>query len=330
MPKRYLKINFVSHLDPFHYHGGGEQYTRKIIEKGLRRGHKIKIISMKPTKKRLLSKLLGWRKPDLWILFDVFNVPEAKKHFDQKFIDKIILSGNYILGQNAYGDICYLNALPCNGNIGNGKDCVEEINHYREFRGHKSGWMNGYCPINDNKKLFNNALLNIFLSPLHASVFHNIYPATKNKTYILKPLVDVDIFYNQNKKRDIKYASYGGHSEAKGFYNIKDKFPNEEVVFFGSNYTTLIDKFNYGKCLGRIPYHEMPNFLNRVENYIHTPRWPEPNGLIANQAMLCGCNLISNNNVGALTHDFDIADPNEYKNNTDDFWLTVEALLNDN
>lgn len=322
-----LKINFVSHLNPFHYHGGGEQITNAIIKEGLNRGHDIKIVSMKPKKLRLVSRIRMHRNPDLWLLFDVFNCPEQRRHFRESFINRIISSGKYILGQNAYGDICYLNALPCNGNIGNGSICVEKKEDYYGYRENKTGWKDGYCPVNDNRELFAKALLNIFLSPLHASVFNKIYPEISDKTFILKPLIDIDMFNNKNNKRDIKYASYGGMSEAKGFYNIRERFPDEEVVFFGSDNAPLAEKYKYGKIVGRIPYEEMPDFLNRVEYYIHMPRWPEPHGLIINQAVLSGCKLITNENVGALTHDFNIADRSAYRNNAAELWKRMEGLV---
>lgn len=323
-----LKINFVSHLHPFYYHGGGEQVTKKIVEEGIKRGHNIKIISMKPSRLQIFSQILMHRNPELWILFDVFNCPDHKRHFSRRFINKIILSRKYVIGQNGYGDICYLNALPCNGNIGNGSVCVEKKDIYFNYRDNEKGWQNGYCPVNDNRDLFEKALLNIFVSPLHASIFHKIYPATREKTYILKPLIDVDMFTNRKQNRDIKYAACGGMGEAKGFYNIRDDFLNEEVILFGSDSKLLPDKHNYGKVIGRIPYEKMPEFLNRVENYIHLPRWPEPHGLIVNQAALCGCKLITNENVGAVTHDFDIMDRKAYKDTAPELWKRIEELAN--
>lgn len=321
-----LKINFVSHLNPFHYHGGGEQITNAIIRAGRLRGHDIRIVAMKPRKLRLASRLLRHRTPDLWLLFDVFNCPEGKRHFDRAFIDRITSSGRYVIGQNAYSDICYLNALPCNGNIGDGGVCVEKKEVYFGLRGNRSGWKDGYCPVNDNGGLFAGALMCVFLSPLHASVFHGIYPEIREKIVILKPLIDVKMFTNKNLKRDIKYASYGGMSETKGFYNIRERFPDERVVFFGSKGGHLAEKYGYGEIMGRIPYKEMPDFLNRVEHYIHMPRWPEPHGLIVNQAVLCGCKLITNGNVGALTHGSDPADRSAYKNNAAEIWERLEEI----
>lgn len=149
----------------------------------------------------------------------------------------------------------------CNGKIGDGVVCVEKKEDYYGFRGNTSGWKDGYCPVNDDKELFVNALLNIFLSPLHASIFNKIYPEIEHKNYILKPLIDIDMFTNRNEKRDIKYASYGGMSETKGFYNIRERFTDEEIVFFGSS-GHLAEKYKYGKVIGRIPYEKMPEFLN--------------------------------------------------------------------
>lgn len=325
-----MNINFVSHLDPFSFNGGGEQYTRKIIEEGMLRGHSIKRIYMRPLRSGIRAYFSRYKDPDLWMLFDIFNCSDEKRHFPRKFINTIIQSGKYVLGQNAYGDICYLNALPCNGEIGDGKRCVEQKEYYYGYRGNskKSKWKHGYCPIHDNRMLFCNALLNIFLSPLHAQVFHTIYPATAKKTFILRPLVDLDTFYNKYRTRDIKYASYGGSGETKGFYNIRERFPDEEIVFFGSSSRKggLAAKYRYGKNVGRIPYEQMPDFLNRVQNLIHIPRWPEPHGLIVNQAALCGCNLITNENVGACTHTFDMLDRAAYRTHASLLWDTLEML----
>lgn|GEM_PF-657723 len=324
IPSKSLSINFVSHLHPFHYFGGGEQFTNRLISEGFSRGHRIKIVAMKPDEVEAWSIRQRPGNPDLWILFDVFNCPEQKQ-FSREFIDEIISSSKYIIGQNAYGDICYLNALPCNGKIGDGSVCVGDKDWYRGFCGNCSGWRNGYCPVNDNRKLFTGALLNVFLSPLHASIFHGIYQETMHKTYILKPLVDVDMFFDKGLKRDIKYASYGGGGETKGFNNIRDRFPNDKVVFIGGH-KSLARKYGYGTTMGRIPYQEMPDFLNRVENLVQLPRWPEPHGLIINQAALCGCKIIANDMVGACTHDFDMLDRSAYAGHATEFWETVEKL----
>ncbi|MBF0194744.1 MAG: hypothetical protein HQL71_09305 [Magnetococcales bacterium] len=320
---RSLKINFISHLDPFHYSGGGEQVTRNLIEEGRRQGHKIRVCFIKPSKYSYFSLLKRYRNPDISILFDVFNVPGHKKHFsNQQLVD--MTNNNYVIGQNAYGDICNLNALPCNGEIGDGDECVVSKEQYFAHEVNESSWNNGRCTVNQNRALFENAKLNMFVSPLHASIFHKLYPSIKDKSFIIEPIIDVDSFVDKNIERDIPYASYGGMSEAKGFYNIWEQLADKEVVFFGSGDKQLAHKNKFGKEIGRIPYDEMPDFLNRVEHYVHLPRWPEPNGLVVNQAALCGCKLVINDNVGAITHNFDILDRDHYSNHVAPFW---DALL---
>jgi hypothetical protein len=329
MLNKQLHINFVSHLNPFHYFGGGEQYTNRLIKEGIKRNHIIHIISMQPDEISKKSIIERFKNPDLWILFDVFNCPDEKKHFSKELMEEIVGSRKYVFGQNAYGDICYLNALPCNGHIGDGSYCTENKKMYFKLRDNsrKAKWYKGYCPIKDNKYLFTQATLNIFLSPLHAQVFHRIYPETIKKTFILKPLLDIDNFYNKNIIRDIKYASYGGAYETKGFYNLYQRFPSNEIVFIGTKNGGLAEKYGYGKNLGRIPFEQMPDFLNRVEYYVHMPRWPEANGLIVNQAALCGCKLITNEFVGAMTHAFNMYDRNAYKNHAAEFWEKIESIF---
>jgi hypothetical protein len=323
---RELKINFISHLDPFHFSGGGEQITRSLIEEGRKRGHKIRVCFTKPSKFSWLSIFKRFRNPDISILFDVFNVPEHKKHFSIQQLEKLT-NNNYVIGQNGYCDICNLNAIPCNGEIGDGDSCVFAKESYFEHQSSKARWNEGHCTVNRNRALFENAKLNIFLSPLHASIFHRIYPKIKEKTFIIEPIIDVENFVDNNTKRDIAYASCGGMGEAKGFYNIQEQLADKEVVFFGSNDPQLSEKYKFGKVIGRIPFDKMSDFLNRVEHYVHLPRWPEPNGLIVNQAALCGCKLVVNDNVGATSHKFDILDRDHYPNHITPFWEALEKVV---
>ncbi len=327
-----MNINFVSYLNPFHFSGGGEQYTQRIISEGRRRGHTIRLVSVQPF--GLMKQLMQDRfsNPDLWILFDVYNCPDDRRRFDRAFIDDIIASGRYVLGQNAYGDICPLDALPCNGNISDGVRCVENEKVYYSYRGHKrrrSKWQKGHCTVRDNQRLFSKALLDIFLSPLHAKVFIGLYPDIAAKVYILKPLVDMELFFDTHSARDIRYASYNGQGETKGFYNILTRFPHEKVVFFGHSNGGFAKKYGFGELYGRIPYDQMPAFLNRVEHLIHLPRWPEPHGLIINQAALCGCKLITNDMVGALTHSFDMLDRSSYPTHAAQLWQALENIMAD-
>ena len=45
------------------------------------------------------------------------------------------------------------------------------------------------------------------------------------------------------------------------------------------------------------------------------------------EAALCGCKLITNENVGATSFDFDISDPQMIADAPDHFWREIERCL---
>jgi len=66
-----------------------------------------------------------------------------------------------------------------------------------------------------------------------------------------------------------------------------------------------------------IPGDMMPNTLNRTQHYIHMPRWPEPFGLIVAEAALCGCHIIVNDRVGAVSWKLDLKNPQTYERSSE-------------
>ncbi len=315
-----MKINFISHLNPFHFNGGGEQYTRAIIEAGRSLGHKINILSIRGRSDKLL------RDEDLWIFWDVFNCPVDEYRFGIEWAKGILdILGRrnvpYILGQCGYCDSCNLACIPCNGHITDGVNCVENQEFYTDTRDLPGPWNDGKCSVKQNETLFKNAYKLAFLSPVHLETHVLMYgPQIRDKSFIVRPIIDTELFTNTNQKRTIKYAADRANGEPKGFYNIKRLTLDSEVTIFGSNLQSLAGRFNFGNNIGRLNYDQVPQFLNQVETLIHLPRWPEANGLIVNQAALCGCEVMTNRNVGAVSHGFDIADPKSYEGAAVEFW----------
>jgi hypothetical protein len=66
--------------------------------------------------------------------------------------------------------------------------------------------------------------------------------------------------------------------------------------------------------------------MNRAKNFVFLPRWPEPQGRVVIEAALCGCNLITNDHVGATSFPFDISDSSNFQNATEEFWEAIEGL----
>ena len=84
---------------------------------------------------------------------------------------------------------------------------------------------------------------------------------------------------------------------------------------------------DFGNYLGPVPYDQVPIYMNRAKNFVFLPRWPEPQGRVVAEAALCGCNIIGNENVGALSFGADLTDPSYYKGVEDAFWKKVESLI---
>ncbi len=303
-----MKINYLAYLDPYSYNGGGELIMRELIEAARARGHDV----------RVTSKDGGDRHPDpdLWYLSDVYNCPRQQNSSLHPLIDSVVRAqGPYVHHDNAYVDLCWHGALPCNGTGVDGAGC------------HIKG---GSCAVHRARPLYQKALLCSFLSPLHRDVHLQALGAQAlpaEKCIMAFPRVNTDKFRNMGMVRNILYLSYGGHGEAKGYHNVMKYFPKGSVIFIGGTGPELL-KEGEGHWLGHVEHDKMPILFNQTINYIHVPRWPEPFGLSVAEAALCGCTLIVNDNVGATSWKLNLRDPEIYRNSPDRYWQELEQRIN--
>jgi glycosyltransferase involved in cell wall biosynthesis len=302
-----MKINFVSFLNPYNFNGGGELDNRMLLDEGKKLGFDIKIFSRVNNKylnRFVHPQIESHDNPDLWILSDIFNVPEYHLTYKRGFLEQIIESEPFIHIDNAYVDICSAGALPCDGNK---NICTNNCGNPLTY------------------KLYSRSLLNVFLSPLHSKTINSIFDNQFiEKSFIVNPLVNPTLFYNSYLIRDIDYIYVGTISNYKGYENIKNRFGNEKkFLFIGKNATS--EKL-FGQHISYIKNSELVNYLNRAKNFVHLPQWKEPMGRTVIEAALCGCNIISNENVGACSFDFDISDPENIKNSAINFWEKVKSL----
>ena len=65
--------------------------------------------------------------------------------------------------------------------------------------------------------------------------------------------------------------------------------------------------------------------MRRARTFVFHPRWPEPFGRVVAEAALSGCELDTNDNVGALSYGVDLRDAAVYSA-APDFWLAIESL----
>ncbi len=319
-----MKIDCLSYFNPLVYSGGGEMITRALIEEGRRRGHTVRLRTIRPRMDE------GAGAADLYWLVDVFNFPQTLKsrgawlRFAPALLEDIATNRPFIHMSNAYVDVCNLGHLPCSGQAQ--APCPHKsparLVHNLALRD-----FGRQCFALDPlvRKLFARSALNVYLSPLHQRTIEGILGDARGQAaFVLKPMIDNSAFYNQQRERDIEYLFVGVIGEAKGLVAMRERFGDKDIHFVGK--IAPGEKLDFGTYHGSVSYSEIPHFMNRAKHFVFLPRWPEPQGRVVTEAAMCGCKLITNQNVGATSFPFDISNPANFARANEEFWDTIEQI----
>lgn len=320
-----MRLNVISFLHPFVYFGGGEMITRRLLTVGAERGHEIRISSVRP------RRWDGHAAPQLSLFIDVFNHAHSLKSlgawraFGDEFLDEAMGKSPFVHMMTAYADVCNLPYLPCSGQRVDGcpikptlplweralfRDWSQECFAARELVG----------------RLFEKAALAIYLSPLHRRVAESLLTGVHHPpSFIVRPLIDTNRFSNEGCDRDIDYLFVGVIGEAKGLAAMRERFGHTDIHLIGRCAPGV--ELDFGRYLGPLPYEEIPRYMNRAKQFVFLPRWPEPQGRVVAEAALCGCKIIGNDNIGALSFGADLSDPMFYEGVEEEFWTTLEGLI---
>jgi glycosyltransferase involved in cell wall biosynthesis len=314
-----MRVNWLSYIDPFAWEGGGEAIARGLIDCGRRRGHEIRFSSVYP------KPVYDFQNDEaINVLVDIHNMPRRRRRFPQEILDEVVQNRRYVNVDNAYCGPCDLDDyLPCNGMPVS--PCPFKRNALSAILRRRSGLgviLDKRCPVAERTRVYERASLNVFLSPLHARVVQRMTGVPDLHAYVLRPLIDTAMFHDRGAARDIEYLFVGVISEAKGLDAMRQHFRDKPITLLGR--LREGERVDFGTHIPHAPYEEVPMYMNRARHFVFLPRWPEPLGRVVIEAALCGCTLITNENVGATSFPFDIGDPDEYKNSADDFWSNVE------
>ena len=180
-------------------------------------------------------------------------------------------------------------------------------------------------------ELFKKVKHTIFLSQFHKDTVED-YTKYKIKNYSLVPSpIDSKKFSPRENKERNSVLWAGNFCEAKGskgFLEYVKNNPNFKfyVAGWGAD-IPLLENIDNVEYVGELDTDELIEYYQKCEYFYHRPVWHEPFGRTVLEAYFCGCNLLLNGNIGAMSWDWDYSNYDEIKKNVqseDKFWNIIE------
>lgn len=172
----------------------------------------------------------------------------------------------------------------------------------------------------------------IFLSPFHRdSIFRTIKCRFENYALVPSP-IDTTIFkMSKTPKEPNSVIFVGNLCEDKGSNDIiqyaKD---NPHLKFYAVGWGSAVESLKVVENIeyvGELSQKELVKYYQRCEYFYHKPKDCDAFARTVIEAYLCGCNLILNSQVGAVSWDWDFSNYNEIKKNVQSqskFWKVIE------
>ena len=163
---------------------------------------------------------------------------------------------------------------------------------------------------NLTRQFIASAKVSMFASPLHRDEFERFINQPIDNCFLYAREIDTKKFNNLGVDRDIEYFTVGAMNHWKGTDIVVSQYKDQGLHIAGYGSTAFAGVVD----LGTVPHDDLPEIYNRTKNFVHLPRWNEAFGRTVAEAALCGCNIIGNENVGALSYGKDLSDPSFYSN----------------
>lgn len=219
---------------------------------------------------------------------------------------------------------------------------IKEIIKYKKYirYEHDYMWQHNIVEFQLIKEIFANALAVYYLSPAHREEHSRMGLARDDDTYIPSP-IDSKLFKIipniERVKNSVIYT--GGFSQHKGIENIFKYAvdnPNKNIDLVGwVDHEGVVSKLpDNVRVIDTVKYSAMPELLNTYQYFIHLPNWIEPFGRSVAEALLCGCNMITNDNIGMLSYEWNFSNLewlSTFLTNTPSlFWKKTFDVMNRN
>lgn len=291
-----MKLLWLQDLSPYSHDGGAQLNDRAKILAGLRRGHEIEVVVPESS-----AAIADWGEAAVASNCTAFT-PQVFEALSEK-------GKPYVFFLHDYAPVCkvrlFYPQLPkC-------KTC---------FR--KERWL----------PALQAARLLIWLSPLHRRAWLYSCPELREHAYLLNPsTVSADEFYDMGLERAGTLAVNSG-LDFKGrvrFVEWAEEHPEEPITLIGPTNATLPP--NVTRRENMVPAREMNRVYNEHERFVHLPVNAMPFDRTPVEALLAGCKLVLNKNVGCLSWGFmrqgREAVEAAMRNADGDFWDAVEGAL---
>jgi glycosyltransferase involved in cell wall biosynthesis len=149
------------------------------------------------------------------------------------------------------------------------------------------------------KPICNRAEAMVLLSPLHRARFLSMHRVKPRSVHIVPSAIDPSPFWKaQNKEGTIWMGTFDpgkGIAEAAEWAGA-----NGPVDFYGWGPTPPEEGPNV-RLHGWVQYEDVPDTLAQYKRFLFLPAAPEAFGRTVAEAYLSGCELVCNENVGALS-----------------------------
>ena len=258
--------------------GGAEISEFLMMEEGRKRGHSITMFDSSLSI-NFDERLYNY---DLFVINNIlrFNKEQIRKIRDNLMVPYINYLHDYNFCKYRNADCMFYNCSLCDN--GNNPD-------YHWFG-----------------KLFDNAIFNVFLSPLHLKLTVKKYPNLTNSVIIPSP-IDLSKFKPNNVQAKGNYLYFGNIYKGKGIDKVLKEFKDKgkKLCFAGQFWDPSFKEeiMKDHTYLGEIPYDKIPELLNNFEYFIRYTPLKESFGRSTVEALACGCKIISNNKIGADSFD---------------------------
>ena len=183
-------------------------------------------------------------------------------------------------------------------------------------------WQQGWI-----KPVMEGARAVVFMSPLHREAFTELHEVDLQTIHLVPSPVDPSRFAPAEQKAGtIWLGQFYSHKGVRDACRWAMQH-QEEVTFYGRG--PFLPAGPYVRLGGHVSYQDVPEIMGKAARFLFLPKWKEAFGRTVAEAVLSGCELVCNENVGALSWGWE--GRREWAENLArapaDFWRIITEVL---